>query len=287
MKKISLVLLLLVTAISLSGCISVMNYRYPNSELYSIGDATFEASDVNKIYIDWVSGDVEVLGLSTQTQVDISEVVDAGTEDQYRMHYYLDNGTLMIRFAASITGFNHIFQVKKLIVELPEGFDKPLEVNAVSANIDISGVDSALLIDSVSGKIEVNDVVAENCLIDQVSGTITFTNVTLNDLAIDTVSGKIKSTASAFTRISLQAVSSQVELENTTTPTSCTIETVSGSIKLTLPTDASFRFEYDKVSGSVNSEFATTISGNIYTIAQGGSLYRFSTVSGSLYLYKG
>ncbi|MFA6627618.1 MAG: DUF4097 family beta strand repeat-containing protein [Bacilli bacterium] len=282
MKKLS-VIGLFALVLMLSGCFYHMNYVYPNSSLYLVGDQTFDISQVDKIMIDWISGDVEVQGLETATNIAVSEIIDADTEDLYRMHYYLADEVLFIRFAASMSNFNHTFVTKKLIVALPTTFDSPIEINVVSSNIEISDIKSELMIDSVSGNIDIDRVASLNCEINQVSGAINFVEPAITYLNIDTVSGRVKADQGGFANIIINAVSSQIELD-IVTPLQCSIETVSGQIILTFPSNSTFRFEYKKLAGKLNSEFPLIINNDIYTVSAGGDLFHFETVSGNLTL---
>ena len=285
--KISLIVLLILTVVFLlSGCFTNTGYIYTNSDQYSVGDAEFDLSNVQTIDISWISGNVEVVGSDEVSNVQIIEEVDVGTEEKYQMHYWLNNGTLNIKFTASMSTYTHLFQIKDLTVLVPSTFNKKVNINSVSANISISDIKSELNLDSVSGIITLSDIESAKCDINNVSGKLQMENISFDDCDVNLTSGQVIVTASELNNLDLNAVSSSVALTLLVAPSSCSIETVSGNMNITLPASANFTFTYDKVSGSMNSEFALTINNNVYTVGLGGPDYDFSTVSGSLSLKK-
>lgn len=286
MKKIFIVLFLITIAAVLPGCSTGINYVYSNSNLYNVGEANFNLTEVNKIVIDWVLGEVEIKGEQTQTKVVITEDLDANTEEKYQMHYYLDNGVLTIRFMASLQRTNHKFLVKKLIVTLPEDFSKDLDINVISANTLITNINSPTKIKSVSGSVTIKNIYSLSYDINAVSGKINITDTSITDLKLTNVSGDIAFLRVGVANVIVDSVSGKVDLDLLNQPIKCDIDTVSGNMIISLPSEASFKFTYHRVNGEINSEFSVTIQNSLYIVSAGGDTYHFKTVSGSLNLKK-
>jgi DUF4097 and DUF4098 domain-containing protein YvlB len=246
MRTSLIVLLILIVVILLSGCFTNTGYIYANSDQYSIGDAEFDLSNVQTIDISWISGNVEVEGSGEVTNVQVSEEVDAGTEEKYQMHHWLNNGTLYIKFTASMSAYTHLFQVKNLTVLVPTNFNKKVIINSVSSNINVCAIKSELDLDSVSGIITLSEIESASCDINNVSGKLQMENISFDDCDIDLTSGQVAVTDSEINNFNLNAVSSSISLSLLSAPSSCDIETVSGNMNITLPASANFSFTYDR-----------------------------------------
>lgn len=284
MKKINIFLFLIIVAIILPGCSASINYQYRNSNLYHIGEAQFNLADINKIVIDWVLGEVEIKGIANQTNIQISEEIDANTNEKYQMHYYLNNGTLNIKFMASMRQSNHKFLLKNLLVTLPEDFEKDLDINLISANTLIDNINSSVKVNLISGNLTLNNINSFSYDIKSVSGKINFTNVGITEAKIKAVSSNISVSQTVLAMITIDTISSLIDLDLLDKPLKCDIETTSGDIFLSLPNNSTFKFTFDHVNGKLNSEFPLIIKNSLYIVMAGGDTYHFKTVSGSLNL---
>lgn len=95
-----------------------------------------------------------------------------------------------------------------------------------------------------------------------VSAEVSIKNVTADDVDIESVSGDVEI---------LDAVFNDIE-----------IETVSGNAEIYLPVAASFRAEFDSVSGSFDTDFAVTTREDEYICGNGGCEIIADTVSGDV-----
>ncbi len=285
MKK-TIIILLFFIILFLSSCRSTFNYQYPNANLYTVGEATFSLTEVDKIVIDWLEGDIIIEGDNNQTKINISEEIDANTEDKFRMHYYLNNRVLDIKFMFSQKNATHLFIIKKLIVLLPSGFDKPIETKAISAKTDIKNINSPLTISSVSGTVNIDNTNTSTLDADLVSGQFNLSNSAVATIDIETVSGNITLSKVNLNDVTIKGVSSKVNIDFNNQATKCDINTVSGNIILTFPSANTFGFVYTSVSGEIACEFAVVIQNSLYIIGNSDNIYHFNTVTGSLNIKK-
>jgi DUF4097 and DUF4098 domain-containing protein YvlB len=122
-----------------------------------------------------------------------------------------------------------------LVIQVPQA--SRLEIETVSAKVDISGTDGDIRISTVSGEV-VSAAGSRTVAITTVNGTIRLvTDQALEDAHFNTVSGKIDVTAD---------LSSKGRLA---------FETVSGSIFLTLPRRISASFDVSTFSGNIQNDF--------------------------------
>ncbi len=153
-----------------------------------------------------------------------------------------------------------------------------LEIDSVSASIDVTGVaPSSLSIDSVSGDVVVAGAPRE-ISVDSVSGAVTLT-VNSPDVNVDSVSGDIVLRGRMNGEVSAETVSGRIdvavkdeklrELSATTVSGDATLrtglaangrirlETVSGDLILVLPRDLSARVSAETFSGDLRAPGAT------------------------------
>ena len=144
MKKIALIGLL---ACLMTGCHinykGEMKFTYEHPERYQTGDAVISQT-INELDINWLEGDIDIV-YADHPEVRIYEKTDSILDDSLRMHWYVDDGCLDIRFCKS--GFykterlNSLNDGKHLTIEIPRGtaLDE-INFELVSAFVDIDSV---------------------------------------------------------------------------------------------------------------------------------------------------
>jgi DUF4097 and DUF4098 domain-containing protein YvlB len=307
-KKIMFIMMIAIVGLTLTGCkFNSHNvttaYLYENSDKYLIGNGEVEKDNITKIKINWVIQNVTI-EKTDSNKISFSEEIDESEEDKYRMHYFVDGSTLNIKFVESMALLNHLFETKKLTVQIPETMsDYELELDTTSASVSIRDVScQSLDVNTVSGMIIMNQIsVVDDCDIDTTSGEITITNMTAqkadmntvsgsieleevtlsSSLDADTTSGDIYLTEVSCSSLDSDTVSGSVRIKNFSCKES-NIDTTSGSVSIEMKNDAGFKIKYHTTSGKVNSMIETKISGGYYTHGDESSYYDVSTVSGSL-----
>ena len=257
--------------------------------------ASVDATNIKKIKIDWVAGSVN-LRVGSGSEIVFSESSYRNLTDKQKMRYTIsDSGVLEIHFRADLDNIFNWFSVdanmpaKTLTMEVPASLmaqlDK-LEIETVSANIDLSGVYGTKIdLSTVSGEVHCADIATQDVELSTTSGGIVCENTTADALEIDNVSGSIRAEGE-FKQVKADTVSGEVRLALANVPDSIRANSVSGNIKLALPEGASFSANLDTVSGSISCAFPGTIGSDLVVVGDGKADYHFSTVSGNLNIEK-
>ncbi len=167
-----------------------------------------------------------------------------------------------------------------------------LEGDLVSGSVTLSKIAGSVDFRTVSGKIEVQDAGAD-IDVKTVSGGISATRIK-GSVDAETTSGSIVlKEISEAKSVRAKVLSGRISYDGLLGPGSkFELETLSGSIDLTLPANAGFELEAKTFSGHVNSDFPITVSGNISpkelrgVVNNGGSTLRLKTFSGSIDIRK-
>lgn len=242
-----------------------------SGEYSTIQDVTITGT-VDKVAIEWVSGDLTI-EKSPNEEIRIVQKADSGLPEKYYVSISQTDGSLNIidrrqnrRNDIGIFNFGTATWQTDLTVYLPEKAYELLDVDVISADFKVSDVRAReLKVDAVSGKVEIVGYF-QSADVETISGKVDFTNLNTSsnkDISMETVSGK--------TTIQLSAL-----------PDNMTISSISGSVKLYLPENDGFTVRFDKVSGKLNSDFATTRNGDKYTYKDGGYDINIDTVSGNV-----
>jgi DUF4097 and DUF4098 domain-containing protein YvlB len=229
-----------------------------------IDERTDAASD-GTIIVENINGSVVVTGW------DKNEVHLTGSlsEDADELIFERDGDTVTIevKFPRRIRGN---VEESDFDIKVPEG--SSLEIETVSADIDVEGVRGEHDLESVSGNVTVEgdakrldaesvsgfvevtgripEVSAES-----VSGRITLEG-TEGEADASTTSGGIEIVGGNFRRVSCESVSGKIRFEGTPAEDGeFHFECLSGSVTLVLPSDLSAEVEVESFSGSIDSDF--------------------------------
>lgn len=303
MKKIIAALAaVIVAALLFTSCtININGFSmydvYANADKYTAGSFEYGRSEIKKVVIDWVSGRVEVNEEEGET-LKVYEDSDSLEEDK-RIHYYIDNGVLRIRFCAS--GYNGTFtpdevdKNKTVYVNIPEGID--VEINTVSATVWLytahpytspaagktvtakplsvkiattSGdVDTGKFecgkatFTSVSGEIKTGALICDEGKIETVSGTLNIFGA-VKSLTAKSISGDITFIGYATENAKFESVSGGIFAKGNIA--SISAKSVSGAVE---------------VGGIFENATVSTTSGNV-TITDFSGTLEFNTTSGKL-----
>ncbi|MBQ7652833.1 MAG: DUF4097 family beta strand repeat protein [Clostridia bacterium] len=182
MKKLCLLLLLILALI----CSTLLFACGDNSRMteydgtgYLEGNASFNATDVKKINVVWISGDVIVLTEGEEVKID----EESSNE---KMQYKLENGVLNVYYAKSNAKIGKI--TKNLTLTLP--------VSLVLDELTLGVTDGDISCDIVSAK-------RLECL--TADGNVTLKHASGEDLFIKNASGDIRITDANFLRFKSQS----------------------------------------------------------------------------------
>lgn len=261
-------------------------YSYQNSNRYTAGGASLDASAVSAIDVGWLSGSVDIEAYSGDT-VTFSETAGSALAEKDRLHYYLDGGTLRIRFRAPARwGFN-TRQRKHLSILVPEDLLlHGLDVESVSASVSIYGVDAKEVgVETVSGSATLSSVRGNALDLETVSGGVLVELSEFKRLDAGSVSGAIRAEGD-FRSVFLSTVSGSLKVAPGAWVETIDAESVSGAVTVTLPADIpGFTADVESVSGGFTCDFAAKIFKNGAIYGDGSATLDFETVSGGVTIH--
>lgn len=304
MRK-SVLFLCIVLACLSCGCrnrsLQISN-TYKDSEKYQAGSFSYRASDIDRISIEYNSGDVTIVQSDSAT-LNVTET-GLSLSDAQKVHWYLDGRTLRIKFCKS--GFTGTFLMnsKKLTVEIPAGIG--IDAAVTSGNIafatDIEAQE--LNIAATSGSIGAMALRSDSLNAAMTSGTFRAERIETGEAAFGVTSGSIFIDTLIADKADLGGVSCRVEVTVAIVDevrVGCTsgnvkiglascrkaeIECTSGNIDITaLPADGA-TVQYARTSGSLKASGYSTVDGKL-VFGQGGCQLKVGTTSGDLSISEG
>ena len=180
----------------LTGCsfISMFNtfsYQYENASEYKPGDREIDEK-VTKINLDYVSGDVTINTADTD-KVSVKETANCSLKDPQKVHTWVNEGTLYVRFCQSLKKVNFTNIKKNLELTLPSSQDlDDVIVEISSGDLNMSGVATAGLNARLSSGDANLDIAGKKVQIKVSSGDIALTEKGENEsVDINSSSGKV------------------------------------------------------------------------------------------------
>ncbi len=227
------------------------SYIYSDSEKYSVGGAEL-TGEITKLDLSWVSGSV-IIEESDGDKIVISETSTADIEEEYKLRYMFENGTLTIKYSKSgyITWFKNN-KPKNLTVKIPKQYLDNME----NVNFDI-----------VSAELDLCDINSDNIDIDSVSGTVKVKTLNGEKLSVDTTSGSIIAKKLISPKANICSVSGEITITNCTIADELKVSTISGDIEL--------------ISGEIGKLIIDSTSGKTSVICT-ADLFKFDSISGDI-----
>lgn len=266
------------------------SYDYAYSERYSIGNGSALVQDIRHIDIQWIEGGVTVIAGEGDT-ITFSEESRYALEDRYKLHYFVENGTLHIQYCASRVplSFGQPFG-KALTVTIPAGHAlSSFDLEAVSARVEVDSVQAeSMEFEIVSGAAELSNLQADFLDLETVSGRTNLDGLTVGELSVEGVSGKLDITNSELSMVDCSLVSGTMRIEPGAGVRSIDASTVTGAISITLPQEhPGFIAQYAEGSGHFKSDFPVEYQGKRTAVyGDGRAEFDFSTISGSIEIEK-
>lgn len=261
-----------------------------------VGSYSVPADGVDSVDIDWADGSISVVP-GDGSAILFDEYARRELKDSEKLTYTVSGGTLKIGYTGPRVTIS--VPTKQLEVQLPAQLAQNLgrlKINSASADLTAKGLNArtltvqqtsgrTILSDIGAGSASVNTVSGETALTDfnatsltagSVSGAITLSGVTADTLGANTTSGSLR-IGGTFKDIRAETVSGTIELSDTVDPGTIKCTSTSGTITASLPGSTNPTVSYSTVSGRFRSDIPVRTAG-------GNAPYRFSTVSGDIYL---
>ncbi len=319
------VLVLLAAAAWLMFGRTAAGMSYPDADKYTVGSSATVSGPVDSLYVDWTSGQVNI-EYHDGKDVMISETTNRPLSEDDTMRWWLDGGTLRIRYARP--GFRISVNLEKeLTVSLPAGIVlKSADLGTTSGDLNIPSLAAdEIRLDSTSGSIDAG-IAAQKLTASSTSGSVRI----LQDGDIDTVTlnstsgsiacavdGSVKSVLADSTSgsigLTVSGTAGDVKLTSTsgsiypnlsdtekaefgstsgsvdgsvTAFRELKISTTSGNVSVNLPAEPGFTCKVSTSGGSFSSSLALTKDGNAYTCGDGSASCSIGTTSGDIRIGK-
>ena len=169
----------------------------------------------------------------------------------------------------------------------------PVDIETVSGKIDVVEAGRGVRCKSISGDIFVEEITGDSTL-KSTSGKIKAEDLK-GSVEANTVSGTIEiKKFSLAEEIDMESISGDIKLQGELSPGGIyEFNTISGRIRLDLPSKSDFELQTKTMSGDVRCEFDLKISGKITrnrmqgVAGKGGSSLKISSLSGDIIINKG
>ena len=239
----------------------------PNDERILVG-----AGSIDGIEIEWVAGDIIILPSDVE-EITVSE--SDVSDEKYTMRWHVDDRKLELAFCKEryMSGFGINFgtDIKKdLYIYVPMGWNcRSLEIDAASATVEIGNM--------TISKLD----------LDGADGTVRLNNCNIRDLDIDTASGDIFFSGIMDT-LDFDAASANFTGEFHNTPNRIDIDSMSGTLDISLPEDCGYSLSMDGISKTFRSDFQGTENRNgIHTYGDGRCRIKVDGMSCEVTIRKG
>lgn len=252
----------------LAGQLSFSIPSFTQDSEKTVSDSgSVSASDVQNLDIDWVAGSVIIQPGDVDT-ITFTEKSASGNTD--KMVWKQTGNTLFIEHSKTkvYIGFS-IDQSKDLVITVPRDW-----------------VCGKLSIDSASANIQVSDLQISDADFDSASGTCILNNCNVDDISIETASGDVDFIG-MFNTLELSAASAKCTMVLSNVPRQIDVETMSGDLDITLPSDCGFTVDMDGMSGDFSSEFPTSTTNDNHVFGDGSCRINVESMSSDLIIRKG
>ncbi len=230
---------------------------------------SFHPQNILEIEIEWVAGDI----LIQPGDTDLITVREDGNFDRkYAMVVTQQQTELKIQYCEDATFFGiHIGNdvEKDLIITVPKDW--------TCDQLDI---------DCASSAVEVSNMTIREVEFDGASGSCEFENCSIGSLDIDTASGDVR-IVGTLQSLDCDAASASVYAVLSNVPDRLDMDSASGDLDITLPSNTGFTLSMDTASGDFSSEFETTMKNGNYMAGDGHCRIRMDGLSGDITIRKG
>lgn len=276
MKLKHINLLLGLVPFSLSSCTTIS--AYPDGAKYISGNKEYQVN-IHSIDVDWINGNITFVEDVNIEGVKIEETTNL-TNPKEKVHTYVDNGELKIKFFASGHTCKSISYTKDLVITYNPGI-KEISAEIIDGEIFAQSLTAdEVELDSISGNIDIQNIKAKQVDIESTSGNIEIDNIVATSFEIDNISGTTKLSDIHAKTFEAEFVSGNSDVKFSSIDNAA-FDSVSGNIDLTLPSDGG-SVKINKTSGKVTTLRECTFSNNTYIFGTGSALIDVEITSGNV-----
>lgn len=242
------------------------SFAYDDSDAYTPGGTAISTSGIKEIELNWLSGSVNI-EVYNGSEIRFSETANRELNADTELQYRVKGNKLVIQFCKSTRGLSLLNSLSKsLTLQIPASIalDK-VDIENVSSSIKFAG-----------GGLYIKKVELEN-----VSGSIDVSGISGSELKLENVSGSIN-VGGTFDSIDCESVSGSQTYKLGSVPRKMDVDSVSGSISVSMPEGKGFTAKLDTVSGSLSTNFGDKYDRKTAVYGNGESSLKFETISGSV-----
>lgn len=274
-----------------SGGLWNVTLSKPSNHDYS-ADGVYQVSPdrIRELSIDWLDGHV-VVEPYDGTEIQITETASTPLTEQNSLRYKVEHGELTISCLAPSVGisFSSIHNVgeKDLHVQIPASLAKSLDsldFDAQNATLDVSDLQlRELSISTLDGDISVQNVQADSVDFSTQNGALLLEHTTLGDVEISGLDGDVTAKASTIRELSLDVMNGDLVADLLQCPDEVEINSLDGSVLLTLPADSQFTAHWDGLTpNAYRSQFQGSYGDRTHIVGNGRCEIDMDTMNGTL-----
>lgn len=238
-----------------------------------VGEYSADAGGVDSIFVDWVAGEITVRPYDGNV-IQVNEYAQRELRDNERLTLSDAGGTLTVRYRER--GISGNMPSKRVEVLVPRTLSEnlgSLSVDSSSGRVSASGFNANIFtVNSMSGSVDISNIVSQTLFIDSSSGAITLASVNSGSVTIHSMSGTIRITdtdartleidsssgtmnaSGTFDNVDLRSMSGRMTLNNAAFRSAVKTNSSSGRQELTGSFDS---VTIESMSGSVEIRSAT------------------------------
>jgi hypothetical protein len=209
----------------------------------------YDASQINNLEINWVSGTIVIQPGDTDT---IRFEESAVSDEKYQLSYKKSGDRLVIQFCEeSHTSWKFGVNINKdiskdLVITVPQHW-----------------ICNSLEINTASARVEIRDLTIREVDFDGASGVFNLDQCIVDELDIDTASGDVEFSGE-LSILDFDAASANFYGVFLNVPKRMNVDSMSGDLDITLPENCGFSVSMDSMSSNFSSDFPTTVSNGNY-----------------------
>jgi len=273
-----------------------------------IGTYSIPADDIDTLLIDWTAGAINIRSHDGD-EIQITEFARPGRREveHLRLSHDGNEGNILAIYFAEHQGMQTTFILnnipsKQLEVLIPYALSENLQslhIENISGRIEINNIHANdFIVETVSGRIELSSITSQVLNTSTISGRITLSNTQAEEIYLQAVSGRITATGTqtqylhtntvsgrhnlsgSFSRlVDTSSTSGRIEITSTIVPENLTAHTASGRIHVTVPNEGAINVQH-----SASSRFSSEIP--IITHGDADAHFNLSTSSGRISIYE-
>lgn len=242
----------------------------PGADSAAAQNAVSGLSGIREIEIEWMNSSVQIVPTDSELQF----YEDYSGEDKYRMSYSVDGNTLKINEFEGVSTFLSMrLPQKTLTVELPRSTFDRIDIETVSADVEVCGVQiQELDLETVSGDITLRECGVTELDVSAVSGKVEGNALTASEAGIETVSGKIDLRFESCRTLDSETVSGRMDIAVLSQLQKAELDTTSGEMFLAIPDGLAANVTWKTASGSLQNSAMGTSTVPVHADSTSGDL---------------